>query len=248
MIWQASGGRVIRRINRLWGSPGRRGSDTHRFLGARAHPPEALNASGVAALGAPPAGPPEPLAGAPAPAGGDPGLPNEAPHFFIAAWNCARVTPAGSACGPAGPPPDDAPLPEEDASVTPSFWRQAVSDADPAGGPPGASGRSAGSSGTQGGTSGTLAFLSGSTLYVTNSAGNTIRVETTSGTSVTKTVKATVSAIRPGEDVTVTGSTSTGGAITAGSISVGALTGAGFASAGKSTAAAASGSTLFGAG
>ena len=118
----------------------------------------------------------------------------------------------------------------------------------PTGGPPGASGRSAGSSGTQGGASGTLAFLSGSTLYVTNSAGNTIRVKTTSGTSVTKTVKATVSAIRPGEDVTVTGSTSTGGAITAGSISVGALTGAGFASAGKSTAAAASGSTLFGAG
>ncbi len=72
--------------------------------------------------------------------GGDPGLPNEAPHFFIAAWNCARVTPAGSACGPAGPPPDDAPLPEEDASVTPSFLRQAVSDADPAGGPPGPAG------------------------------------------------------------------------------------------------------------
>ena len=58
-------------------------------------------------------------------------------------------------------------------------------------GPPGSSG----STGSSKATSGTLAFLSGSTLYVTNSSGNTVKVLTSSTTSVSKTVKVKASAI-----------------------------------------------------
>jgi hypothetical protein len=70
-------------------------------------------------------------------------------------------------------------------------------------------------------TAGTVAYLSGSTLYVTNSEGNTVKVSTSAGTSVTKTVKSTVSAIHPGETVTVTGAGGAGGTVSAESISVG---------------------------
>jgi hypothetical protein len=70
-------------------------------------------------------------------------------------------------------------------------------------------------------TAGAVAYLSGSTLYVTNSEGNTVKVNTSAGTSVTKTVKSTVSAIHPGETVTVTGTSGAGGAVSAELISVG---------------------------
>ena len=70
-------------------------------------------------------------------------------------------------------------------------------------------------------TAGTVAYLSGSTLYVTNSEGNTVKVNTSAGTSVTKTVKSTVSGIHPGETVTVTGASGAGGIVSAESISVG---------------------------
>jgi hypothetical protein len=71
-------------------------------------------------------------------------------------------------------------------------------------------------------TAGTVAYLAGSTLYVTNSEGNTVKVRTSAGTTVTKTVKSTVKDIHPGETVTVTGATGSNGAITAESISAGA--------------------------
>jgi len=70
-------------------------------------------------------------------------------------------------------------------------------------------------------TAGTVAYLAGSTLYVTNAEGNTVKVKTSPATSVSKTAKASVSAIHPGETVTVTGASGQGGAITAESISVG---------------------------
>jgi hypothetical protein len=70
-------------------------------------------------------------------------------------------------------------------------------------------------------TAGTVAYLSGSTLYVTNSEGNTVKVNTSAGTSVTKTVKSTVSGIHPGETVTVTGASGAGGGVIAESINVG---------------------------
>jgi hypothetical protein len=70
-------------------------------------------------------------------------------------------------------------------------------------------------------TAGTVAYLAGSTLYVTNSEGNTIKVTTSPGTSVTKTVKASIDGIHPGETVTITGETAKNGTVDAESISVG---------------------------
>jgi len=68
---------------------------------------------------------------------------------------------------------------------------------------------------------GQVAYLSGGTLYVTSSEGNTVKVLTSPATSVSKTAKATVRAIHPGETVTVTGSAAANGRLTAESISVG---------------------------
>jgi hypothetical protein len=70
-------------------------------------------------------------------------------------------------------------------------------------------------------TSGTVAYLSGNTLYVTSPEGNTIKINTSQATTVTKTVKTKVTAIHPGETVTVTGATGSSGALSAESISVG---------------------------
>jgi len=91
-------------------------------------------------------------------------------------------------------------------------------------------------------TAGTVAYLAGKTLYVTNTEGNTIKVTTSAATTVTKTVKATVKSIHPGETVTITGETGSGGSVSAESISVGssggglaALFGGGAASSGSSS-------------
>jgi hypothetical protein len=70
-------------------------------------------------------------------------------------------------------------------------------------------------------TSGKVMGRSGKTLYVTGSEGDKIRVATSAATSVTKTMKAKVKAIHPGETVTITGTTNSKGAVSAGSISVG---------------------------
>jgi hypothetical protein len=70
-------------------------------------------------------------------------------------------------------------------------------------------------------TVGTVAYLAGSTLYVTNSEGNTVKVNTSAATSVTKTVKTKVNGIYPGETVTVTGAAGSGGTVRAESVSVG---------------------------
>jgi len=68
---------------------------------------------------------------------------------------------------------------------------------------------------------GQVAYLSGTTLYVTSSEGNTIKILTSPATSVSRTAKATVRGIHPGETVTVTGSAAANGTLTAESISVG---------------------------
>jgi hypothetical protein len=87
----------------------------------------------------------------------------------------------------------------------------------------GASGGSGGLLGSGAGrpTAGTVAYVAGKTLYVTNAEGNTVKVTTSAGTSVTKTVKADVAGIHPGETVTVTGATGANGAVNAEAISVG---------------------------
>jgi hypothetical protein len=106
-------------------------------------------------------------------------------------------------------------------------------------------------------TSGTVAYLAGNTLYVTNSEGNTVKVKTSAGTSVTKTVKTKVTGIFPGETVTITGATGATGEVSAESISVGSSSGGlaallGSAGTSSSSSAGAKGSSgsaaLFGAG
>jgi hypothetical protein len=78
----------------------------------------------------------------------------------------------------------------------------------------------AGAGGGAGATIGQVAYVSGHTLYVTNSEGNTVKVTTSAASTVTKTVKADVKGIHPGETVIVTGSAGANGAISAESVRV----------------------------
>jgi hypothetical protein len=93
----------------------------------------------------------------------------------------------------------------------------------------GASAGGGGGSGAAGGgqrpTAGQVAYVNAGTLYVTNAEGNTVKVSTSAGTSVNKTVKSSIAAIHPGETVTVTGASGAGGAISAESINVGSGSG-----------------------
>jgi hypothetical protein len=76
-------------------------------------------------------------------------------------------------------------------------------------------------------TSGSVAYLAGSTLYVTTTEGNTVKVTSSPATTVTKTVKSTVSSIHPGETVTAVGATGASGTVSAESIRIGAGGGGG---------------------
>jgi hypothetical protein len=57
---------------------------------------------------------------------------------------------------------------------------------------------------------GTVKLVKGSTIYVTTQDGNTVKVSVPASTSVTKTVAAKVSSIKPGDRVTAIGPTSNG--------------------------------------
>lgn len=82
--------------------------------------------------------------------------------------------------------------------------------------------RLAGAGGGGGGggapTVGQVSYVSGHTLYVTDFEGNTVKVTASAGATVTRTVKAALKAIRPGETVIVIGSAGRNGAIRAQSI------------------------------
>ena len=81
-----------------------------------------------------------------------------------------------------------------------------------------------------GATIGEVSYVSGSTLYVTNAEGNTVKVTTSPASSITKTVKADLHGIHPGETVVVRGTKGSDGAVSAESISVGASGGGGLSS------------------
>jgi hypothetical protein len=106
-------------------------------------------------------------------------------------------------------------------------------------------GRSGGGAGA-GATAGQVAYLSGNTLYVTTAEGNTVKVTTSPASTVTKTVKADVKGIHPGETVLITGTAGKNGAISAESIRVGGgglgavLGGSGASGAGRSTGSSSS--------
>jgi hypothetical protein len=73
-----------------------------------------------------------------------------------------------------------------------------------------------------GATIGEVAYISGDTLYVTTAEGNTVKVTTSPASSITKTVKAHVHGIHPGETVIVRGTKGSSGAVSAESVSVSA--------------------------
>jgi hypothetical protein len=78
----------------------------------------------------------------------------------------------------------------------------------------------ASAAGGSGATVGQVAYVSGHTLYVTDSEGNTVKVTASVASTVTKTVKADVKGIHPGETVIVTGSAGANGAISAETIRI----------------------------
>jgi hypothetical protein len=93
-----------------------------------------------------------------------------------------------------------------------------------------AGGFAGGAGGAGGATTGQVAFIQGSTLYVTNAQGNTVKVNTSPASTVTKTVSSSVKAIHPGETVVIVGATGAGGTVSAESIRVGAGGGGGLGS------------------
>jgi hypothetical protein len=84
-----------------------------------------------------------------------------------------------------------------------------------------------GAGGASGATIGEVSYIAGSTLYVSDAEGNTVKVTTSAASSITKTVKADVHGIHPGETVVVRGVKGSNGVVSASSVSVGASGGAG---------------------
>jgi hypothetical protein len=70
-------------------------------------------------------------------------------------------------------------------------------------------------------TAGTVTAIKGSTLYITDASGNIVKVSTSAGSQVSKSVTGKVTDIRPGDTVVVRGTTGTNGTIAAESITLG---------------------------
>ncbi len=91
-----------------------------------------------------------------------------------------------------------------------------------AGGSSGSGGFAGRFGGAGGATIGEVSYISGDTLYVTNAEGNTVKITTSPAATITKTVKADLHGIHPGETVVVRGTKGANGAVSAESISVSA--------------------------
>jgi len=85
-------------------------------------------------------------------------------------------------------------------------------------GGPSAAGASAGAADF---TAGTVTAIKGSTLYVTDASGNIVKVSTSAGSQVTKTVTGKVTDIRPGDTVVVRGTKGKNGTVAAAAITLG---------------------------
>jgi hypothetical protein len=70
-------------------------------------------------------------------------------------------------------------------------------------------------------TTGTVKLVQGSTIYVTTTDGNTVKVTVPASTSITKSVKATLSGVHPGDTVTAIGTASSDGVIKATTVRLG---------------------------
>jgi hypothetical protein len=82
----------------------------------------------------------------------------------------------------------------------------------------------AGATGTRAGatssaTTGTVTDIIGNTLYVTDSSGSLVKVTLSSSATVTRNAKSSLSALKPGDTVTVQGTTPKDGSMTASSVS-----------------------------
>ena len=77
-------------------------------------------------------------------------------------------------------------------------------------------------SATSGVTTGTVTDIIGKTLYVTNASGALVAVKVTSATTVTRNASSSLSALKPGDTVTVQGPTQKNGSVEATTISAAA--------------------------
>jgi hypothetical protein len=68
------------------------------------------------------------------------------------------------------------------------------------------------------GTSGTVSSIDGNTIYLKDTAGKTVKVKLSSGTTITKSVKVTNRKVYPGDQVVVSGKTASNGDVTATSL------------------------------
>jgi hypothetical protein len=100
----------------------------------------------------------------------------------------------------------------------------------------------AGAGGAGGGTFGTVSSVSGKYLYVTDSSGNTIKVELSSATKVSKSVNVSKRSVRPGDTVVIGGLTSSKGTVVATSVRDSGASGAAGAGAGGAGSGGGSGS------
>lgn len=124
---------------------------------------------------------------------------------------------------------------------------RAASAAGGRGGPPAGLGQfAAGGNGSVG----TVTSVSGHTIYVRDLTGNTIAVKLSSATSITKSLKVSKAAVRPGDSVVVQGLKHGNGTLTASSLndSGASTTGAGSGSSGTSSSASSGVNSLFGSG
>jgi hypothetical protein len=80
----------------------------------------------------------------------------------------------------------------------------------------GGGGSSVGASGSA--TTGTVTDIVGNTLYVTNSSGQLIKVTLSSSATVTRNASSSLSGLKPGDTVTVQGTTPKNGSMTASSV------------------------------
>jgi len=69
-----------------------------------------------------------------------------------------------------------------------------------------------------GATTGTVTVIDGSTLYITNAAGNIVKVTLTPSTTITRDATATAADLRPGDTVVIEGATAKNGTVAASSI------------------------------
>jgi hypothetical protein len=81
-----------------------------------------------------------------------------------------------------------------------------------------AAGGGGAASGAGGATSGTVKLIDGANIYITNSAGTIVKVATTPQSQISISAPGAVTAVKPGDTVTVTGSTGSNGTVTATSV------------------------------